>query len=307
MTTEITGYWTFFCNPQKWEIDKFLETDEIYDTYRINDWYTEHVKAGQLAVIKVGVDDRTKKELNGRKKLLPGIYAVVEILHEPKLMKEKSDFYLDEKEKKQDKLRVTIKYLKNLRHSPLLIGKLKANSIINQDKFLINGFQRSSMPLRKDVFEEITSLIVDTESILKHVQLESADTWEQLIKLNEKYLNATPEVKEVVSKQIERGKISSDIKRINNYKCQICEAFGHNPYSFTKKNGNFYIETHHIIPVSNLIEGTLGARNLITVCANHHRQLHYGNAQILPSEEDLILIQIDDKKIAIPRPTFAST
>ena len=29
---DVTGYWTFFCNPKKWEIDRFLESNIEYDT-----------------------------------------------------------------------------------------------------------------------------------------------------------------------------------------------------------------------------------------------------------------------------------
>jgi len=29
-----SGYWSFICQPKKWEIDKFFESNIIYDTYQ---------------------------------------------------------------------------------------------------------------------------------------------------------------------------------------------------------------------------------------------------------------------------------
>lgn len=104
MKTEITGYWTFFCNPQIWEIDKFLATNVEYDTYQVNGWYKDNINPGQLGVIRVGNDNRSKEQLGERKKLSSGIYAVVEILDTPKISTELSEFYLNEEYQGQEKL-----------------------------------------------------------------------------------------------------------------------------------------------------------------------------------------------------------
>lgn len=57
-----TGYWIFYCNPRFWQIDEFLETDEINSTWRITDWQKDYFHKGQFAVIRVGNDARTKDE-----------------------------------------------------------------------------------------------------------------------------------------------------------------------------------------------------------------------------------------------------
>jgi HEAT repeats/HNH endonuclease/PBS lyase HEAT-like repeat len=49
--------------------------------------------------------------------------------------------------------------------------------------------------------------------------------------------------------------------------CQVCN------FRFRKKDGNEYYEGHHIEPVSR--GGTDDDWNLLVLCANHHRQLHY--------------------------------
>ena len=306
MTTEITGYWTFFCNPAKWEIDKFLATNTEYDTYQVNDWYKDSVRPGQLGIIRVGVDSRTKEQLGGRPKLSSGIYAIVEILDTPEISTEISQFYLKEEDQGQDKLRVKIRYLKNLLNRPLLLDTLKQNSITNQDQYLIKGFQRSTMPLRKDTFAEITNLLGIDDQIFSNIEVEIADTVDEIAKLEIKYQNASPQVKEVISRRIERGKISLVIKKFYDYKCKVCEVLGQNPRSFQKANGEYYIETHHIIPVANLTQGTLGISNLISVCANHHRQFHYGDIKIIENTNNKLTISIGGQAITVKKRKFAS-
>jgi hypothetical protein len=298
MTTDVTGYWTFFCAPKTWAIDDFLSTNIEYDTYRVNDWYKDFVQPGQLAVIRVGIDKRNKEQLGGKKKLTSGIYAIVEILDTPKMSTDVSDYYLNEEDQRQEKLRVKIRYLKNLLNTPLLLDTLKLNPITNQDQYLIDGFQRSTMPLRKVVFEEILNILGTDDQIFNNIESETADSIDEITKLELKYQKASPQVKEVISSRIERGKISSDIKKIYEYKCKVCEALGQNPLSFKKKNGKHYIETHHIFPVANLRKGSLGISNLITVCANHHRQFHYGNITIIENTNEKLIINIDGQTIS---------
>ena len=43
----------------------------------------------------------------------------------------------------------------------------------------------------------------------------------------------------------------------------MCEALGENPYSFKKNNGEYYVETHHIVPVSDTKNSKLSVENLI--------------------------------------------
>jgi hypothetical protein len=306
MTTEVTGYWTFFCNPAKWEIDKFLATNTEYDTYQVNDWYKDSVKPGQLGIIRVGVDKRTKEQLGDRHKLSSGIYTIVEILDTPKISTELTHFYINEEDQGKEKLRVKIRYLKNLLNRPLLLETLRLNLVSNQDQYLIDGFQRSTMPLRKDTFKEIISLLGANEQIFNNIELEVADRADEIAKLELKYQNASPQVKEVISRQIERGKISSAVKKFYEYKCKVCEALGQIPLSFQKTNGEYYIETHHLIPVANLTQGSLGISNLITVCANHHRQFHYGNIEIIDNTNDKLTINIDGQTITTEKRKFAS-
>src|SRR5215203_2559067 len=85
-----------------------------------------------------------------------------------------------------------------------------------------------------------------------------------------------PRSEGAVSKSIERGPVGGIVKKLTGFKCQVCDALGNNPIGFLKKNGEAYVEAHHVMPVSTKEIGSLSASNVMTVCANHHRQLHYG-------------------------------
>jgi 5-methylcytosine-specific restriction endonuclease McrA len=118
----------------------------------------------------------------------------------------------------------------------------------------------------------------------------------------EKYKFAEPRIIEVVSSKIERGTISEKFKRLSGFKCLVCEALGQHPYAFKKKGGrDYYVEVHHVIPVSRREMGTLGTANLITVCPNHHRQIHYGDTELLEITNDDFNFQIDGKRLTLPK------
>lgn len=119
-------------------------------------------------------------------------------------------------------------------------------------------------------------------------------------KLEKKFCNAKPKEKSVLTKRIERGQIANRVKQLTNYKCLICEKLGLNPHGFAKRNGTYYVETHHVCPVSKQEIGSLSLPNLITVCANHHRQLHYGNVNVQIMKMKFVF-DIEGKKIEIEK------
>lgn len=141
----------------------------------------------------------------------------------------------------------------------------------------------------------------DPNDSIEVVSEELVDTLENILDIDEKYKNASPIVKEIISKRIERGAFSNKFKQIAGYKCMICERMGITPFSFKKPNGDFYIEVHHVIPVSELVKGSLSSANLITVCANHHRQLHYGNSKVEEIDDNRFIFRIDNKIWNIPK------
>lgn len=298
--TGSTGYWTFYSNPKKWQIDRFLETNIEYDTYQVTEWQKHLFKQGQLGVIRVGVDGRTKTQLEGRKKLIPGIYAIVEVISEATLRESVPDkYWLEWRDEELKRPIVQIRILKNLLSKPLILTSLSNNEIIKKDKYLIKGFQASSMPLEKEAFEAIVNLIDEGIDIYENIEPIQIDSIQAILELEEKYKNATPQVKTVISKRIERGPLAQKLKKIAQYKCLICEQLDQNPYTFKKPNEEYFIEAHHVIQVVEKSKGVLGVSNIITICPNHHRQLHYGNSTLLENNDKFFKYKIDGKEIII--------
>lgn len=126
----------------------------------------------------------------------------------------------------------------------------------------------------------------------------------RVAELERKALNETPEARTKTSVVIERGPIGNAVKKANNYKCQVCEALDLPVHSFLKPNGVPYVEAHHVVPVSKLHIGSLAATNILTVCANHHRQLHYGRVSVEIREWDFA-IDIDAQTILVARSGLA--
>ncbi|TKH04804.1 HNH endonuclease [Peribacillus simplex] len=293
-----TNYWTFFCNPRKWYIDEFLLSGEIEDSFTVSDYHKNDFKAGQLGVIRVGIDRRNKKQLAGKQRLDRGIYAVVEILGTAELMKgTQKEYWEDESDEDKVRYRVPIRYIKRLLRTPILLDNLVL-SAEEFDKFLIEGQQGSSMPLNPLAFKKIIDIVGGSDTLELNFNESNEDNI-SIAKLQKKYFDAVPEVKERVSKYIERGSIAQDYKRRTGFKCQVCEALGLTPYSFKKPNGEYYIETHHVIPVSKLQIGSLSKNNLITVCANHHRQLHYGIVELIDNNHARFVFKVDDQVLVI--------
>jgi predicted HNH restriction endonuclease len=129
----------------------------------------------------------------------------------------------------------------------------------------------------------------------------NADSRIGIEKIEKKLLDQTPNEKERISKYIERGGFAKKIKEITGFKCAVCEALNQSSLGFSKKNGGNYIEAHHVIPVSKKEIGSLRPSNIITVCATHHRQFHFGKVVELEHTEDTFHFVFDGIKISIPK------
>jgi len=78
-------------------------------------------------------------------------------------------------------------------------------------------------------------------------------------------------------------KIRAHLVKRANGKCEFCGRAG-----FLMPDGNRYIETHHIIGLAKQGPDTLA--NVICLCADHHRESHFGvNASQLEAKFSAIL------------------
>lgn len=90
---------------------------------------------------------------------------------------------------------------------------------------------------------------------------------------------------------------SPEVRRIAleraNRKCEYCGVDG-----FQTASGLIFLETHHIVPLSNGGADTI--YNVAAICPNHHREAHYGqNADIIKDRlikriADLVADEVSD-------------
>jgi len=93
-----------------------------------------------------------------------------------------------------------------------------------------------------------------------------------------------PKKKEAVSHVYERSPhVRRDVLMRARGLCEWCEEEG-----FTTESGAIYLESHHIIPLSE--SGDDSSSNVIALCPNDHRKCHYGKDKESYKAELLIII-----------------
>lgn len=294
-------YWVLVCNPAKWAIDKFLESGVMADTWGVRPSDASKFGAGQLALVRVGVDRRSAADRDGRESLKPGIYALCEI-EGPSFAGTGANgaFWAADAGRDPGWPTVGVRYLRNYLAQPLTIERLR-EELPGLSRLLLDGFQAASFPISADDFRAVLDLLgEDQDAIAAEVVQDGADTLDRLAELERKFLHASPEVKIRVGKRIERGPIGTEVKRLNGFRCQLCEALSRNPFGFTKRNGEHYVEAHHVMPVHRKELGSLSAANIVTLCANHHREVHYGDVDCAIGEQHFTFT-IEGKDVTIPR------
>ena len=293
-------YWVFVCNPKKWAIDQFLDRAVDHDTWGVRPSDRDRFAPGQLGIIRVGVDRRTVAERSGVAPLEPGIYALCEVESEAFDGTGAGDEYWAEGQGRAPGWpTVKLRYLRNFLDHPLTIERLRAEKP-DISALLLNGFQAASFPISATDFREVLSLLGEELDDLPSPTAQADVTPGKLAEMEKKYLHASPEVKERLSKTVERGPIGRLVKKATGFRCQLCDGLGLNPIGFLKKNGEPYVEAHHVMPVSKKEVGSLSASNVMTLCANHHREMHYGEIDVVVNSTTFD-VDIDGTSVSIPR------
>lgn len=99
--------------------------------------------------------------------------------------------------------------------------------------------------------------------------------------LTEDFPEIENEKEEVIICRIKRyKKIVETLKARYHNRCQICG------FTFEKNNGTGYSEAHHIKKLAD--NGSQDESNVVILCANHHRMLHYAKSVDYCTEGNLI-------------------
>jgi len=299
-------YWVFVCNPKKWAIDRFLEERIVRDTWGVNPHHAHRFAPGQLGIVRVGTDGRSVADRGGRPRLEPGIYALCEVeSHAFPGTGAAEGFWADGAGREPGWPTVNIRYLRAYPTNPVTIARLRDEAAHLSD-LLLMGHQAASFPISREDFHTVLEFLKEDPEALPSPEAETGVTAAQVAAAEAKYLQASPEVKIRLAKSIERGPVGALVKKANGYRCQLCEALGQQAIGFVKGDGQPYVEAHHVMPVSTKQIGSLAASNVMTLCANHHRQLHYDPLITVEIGAMAFEVTIVGKTVSIPRAAIAT-
>lgn len=119
----------------------------------------------------------------------------------------------------------------------------------------------------------------DVENDENNIPMDREDRLEKL-----KGIQSVLEVTEINEQRIKRSRLlANELKKLYEYKCQVCDYEGNHIPLIEMDNDNCYVEVHHIRKISEWLETSEEEEsldsylNVICLCAHHHKVVHYGN------------------------------
>jgi predicted HNH restriction endonuclease len=165
-------------------------------------------------------------------------------------------------------------------------------------------WQSSIRPLSEKAYAAIIAdANIDTSLIYITSQIEtSSGAINTLKRLNALYAGLTPEIRaKKISNHLDRGdSVSRALKQILGCQCQICGWKG-----FKKRDGAEFIEAHHLNQISERYLGSLCTENIILVCPNCHREIHFGGDIKIGDDGDINIIELSNKTVHVPKNTIS--
>jgi hypothetical protein len=165
------------------------------------------------------------------------------------------------------------------------------------------SWQNSIRKISDEAFYAILNFAnVNSNAGLDASELESEDDFLAILKnLNQFYSNLPPKERaRKVQNHIDRGTaVTKALKSLLGAKCQICGWSG-----FEKRSGGEFIEAHHIVQLSEKTEGSLCTENVILVCPNCHREIHYGKSVMVKDFGNYFEISLGARKAQIFKNTM---
>jgi hypothetical protein len=166
------------------------------------------------------------------------------------------------------------------------------------------AWQRSVRKISEAAFNAIlTAAEIDASSLSKASIIETVeDPLSLLIELNKQYSGITPKERALqLQSHIDRGaSVTKALKQLLGCKCQICGWQG-----FKKYDSTDFIEAHHLAQISERKTDSLCTENIILVCPNCHREIHYGKNVGVSDVGENIIIKLSNKEAHIPKNTIS--
>jgi hypothetical protein len=286
-TLPATGYWILVCNPTRWDADSWLKLGETELWYQVSKHNRNEVREGDLAAIRVSQHAGQRAR----------VVALLEIMGSPIECADPDERgYVVPGDSKASRWRAPLRVVANLLSAPIFTADLPATNVF---KHFHRALQTSSIPMSREAFAHLWELAGPRANRVTLERL--ADRNDGIVELEKTAQDEDPVLKERISKYIERGAVGAHVKALLGHKCQVCQALGHEPIAFTKRDGEPFAEAHHVQPVHLMLKGSLGASNIMVLCPNHHRQAHFGDVEIEAYESEHWIVRVDARRIEIPR------
>jgi 5-methylcytosine-specific restriction endonuclease McrA len=128
-------------------------------------------------------------------------------------------------------------------------------------------------------------------------EIELNDLQNRIQAFNEIYRQVEPRKQKRVSEYVSRPNVITDyLKKYRNFTCQMCGEAG-----FLQKNGTRYVEAHHIIEMHKLLPGSLCSDNIVVLCANCHKKIHYASVSYETGDTNNIVIWVNNERFVLER------
>jgi hypothetical protein len=283
----------FVCRRGRWDGTVWLRGESDETLYMVSESHRDEVQVGDLGILRLNRLAATRSASEQP----AGVYALLEVIEAPLLREgDLLGAFSNPVDGTTTRWRAKVRLLSNLVEQPVAASSLPEDADFN---FLRHPLPQSTIPITKGVFDQVVKQSGVSLAELREIRFASTQAGVQ--QLERRAANMDPQRKERVSRTIERGVIGSKVKAARGYRCQLCEALGKDPIAFLKKEGIAYAEAHHVHPVSLMLEGSLSDTNIMVLCANHHRQAHFGSFIVEQHREHDWLVRLDEATFVIPR------
>ena len=135
------GVWIFQANPERYDILNSLADPELtLQGWTVNPQFKYKIHNGDIALIWMSGKDA-------------GIYAVADIVSDPKMMKDSPEddkYWIKEEERGLEKLRVSIEIIKDMRNKPVYKRDLKNIPGLKNLSILSGFLQRTNFPVTQE-------------------------------------------------------------------------------------------------------------------------------------------------------------
>ncbi|MCR8493160.1 HNH endonuclease signature motif containing protein [Ochrobactrum sp. WV_118_8] len=292
-----TGYWMFVCNRAIWNGEAWLQDRKDQLLYKVSDHNHAEIQPGDLGIMRLNA----RAERRDRPGLPAAVYAIVQIAGSAQLQSDPdTDQYANINDAAETVWRVPLTVLANLVDRPVSVDTLPDGDDFTHFR---KPLPNSTIPITRAAFTEIWRQAALSGAAPTMEGKADGLVGVRLMELEAR--NADPKRRAKISTYIERGDVGKKVKEIRGCRCQLCEALGHEPVAFKRKNGLPFAEAHHVQPVSLLLAGSLAASNIMVLCPNHHRQAHYGDFEVLENRPDSWRIKLEADEMEISKTKIA--